>query len=251
MFYFKAFSYSVSRRYKQFDWLHERLLDKYPSLCIPPLPDKAVTGRFEEEFIKRRQTGLELWLNRMSSHPIINRSEVFIHFLQCKDTDIAKWKDGKRKHEKDEFRGAQWLCQINVPNISCGTTVAIKERIDKFSKAVRAMDTGVKNLVQAVDTLSLTHVNTYKKEIANMGKKFDELGVFISNDALCTPNNPSHSRLFEALKHTGVTYVDIANAYGEQAKYDALPFIDNLVLYRGILQQMPEIANFDKVFINE
>ncbi|CAH8515506.1 unnamed protein product [Schistosoma mattheei] len=33
----------VSRRYKHFDWLHSRLLSKYPCICIPPLPEKAIT----------------------------------------------------------------------------------------------------------------------------------------------------------------------------------------------------------------
>lgn len=35
----------VNHRYKQFDWLYERLLDKFGSiLLIPSLPDKQMTG---------------------------------------------------------------------------------------------------------------------------------------------------------------------------------------------------------------
>ena len=52
----------------------------------------------------KRKSKLELWLNRLSSHPVINESEVFIHFLQCDNTS-DKWKAGKRKAEKDEYRG--------------------------------------------------------------------------------------------------------------------------------------------------
>ena len=214
---------------------------------MPQLPDKAVTGRFEEEFIKKRQAQLELWLNRMSLHPVINQSEVFIHFLQCKESDEKKWKDGKRKAEKDEFRGAQWLCSIRSPEHSCGTTVKIKEQIDKFSKAVVHLDSTVKNLTQAVDKISQTHATVYKKELAYMGKKFEEFGSAVANDALSSAKDPGHNKLCEALKHTGVTFVDIANCYGEQAKEDAGPLIDQLSLYRGILQQMPEVVNFDKV----
>jgi sorting nexin-9/18/33 len=58
----------------------------------------------------KRKAQLELWLNRLSSHPVISESEVFIHFLQCDDTS-SKWKAGKRKAEKDEYRGAQWFCK--------------------------------------------------------------------------------------------------------------------------------------------
>lgn len=46
---------SVSRRYKHFDWLHERLVDKFGLVIpIPPLPDKQISGRYEvsENFSK-------------------------------------------------------------------------------------------------------------------------------------------------------------------------------------------------------
>ena len=100
----QKFPQRVRRRYNHFDWLHERLEEKYPNICIPPLPDKALKGNFEEDFIMKRKSQLELWLNRLSSHPVISESEVFIHFLQCDDTS-AKWKAGKRKAEHDEYRG--------------------------------------------------------------------------------------------------------------------------------------------------
>ena len=45
----------VSRRYKHFDWLYERLNGKFGAVvAIPPLPDKQVTGRFEEDLIEHR-----------------------------------------------------------------------------------------------------------------------------------------------------------------------------------------------------
>lgn len=35
----------VSRRYKHFDWLHERLVEKFCTLAIPPLPEKQISGK--------------------------------------------------------------------------------------------------------------------------------------------------------------------------------------------------------------
>jgi sorting nexin-9/18/33 len=49
----------VSRRYKNFDWLHERLSEKYVLIPIPPLPDKQISGRYEEQFIEHRRAQLQ------------------------------------------------------------------------------------------------------------------------------------------------------------------------------------------------
>lgn len=50
---------AVSRRYKHFDWLHERLVDKFCLIPIPPLPDKQISGRYEEQFIEHRRVQLQ------------------------------------------------------------------------------------------------------------------------------------------------------------------------------------------------
>jgi sorting nexin-9/18/33 len=152
----------VRRRYNQFDWLHERLDEKYPNICVPPLPDKALKGNFEEDFILQRKAKLELWLNRLSSHPVISESEVFIHFLQC-DESSAKWKAGKRKAEKDDYRGAQWFSTLTVPGESSDTIGSIKERVEKFSKAATFLDYTVKNVCSGLDKVSSLHQTAYKK----------------------------------------------------------------------------------------
>ena len=222
--------------------MQKRLEEKYPNLCIPPLPDKAVAGNFEEEFIAKRKSQLELWLNRMASHPVIGQSEVFIHFLQC-DDQSSKWKTGKRKAEKDEYRGAQWFCTLTVPGESVDTSTNIKERVEKFSKATINLDNCVKNVLSAFEKLTSHHSSAYKKEFLYLGKKFEELGNCLSNEALDAPNNAT---LSTALVTAGLTYSQIGNMYGEQAKADAYPLMDKLYLYRGIVQQMPDIVQFEK-----
>jgi len=49
----------VSRRYKHFDWLHERLVEKFAFVPVPPLPDKQIQGkimftRFKDEFFIKK-----------------------------------------------------------------------------------------------------------------------------------------------------------------------------------------------------
>jgi len=238
----EKFPQRVKRRYNQFDWLHKRLEEKYPNICIPPLPDKAAIGNFEDDFIMKRKSQLELWLNRLSSHPVISESEVFIHFLQCDDTS-AKWKAGKRKAEKDEYRGAQWFCTLTVPGESSDTTTAIKERVDKFSKASLSLDYCVRNVGNALDKINSLHVSTYKKELTNFGKRLEEFGSALSAEPLDAQNNSALSR---AIVTTGNIYNQIGNSYAEQGKEDVGPMLDRLSMYSGIIQQMPDIVKFEK-----
>ena len=46
---------NIERRYKQFDWLDQRLTEQFPCSLRPQLPEKQASGRFEVEFIERRK----------------------------------------------------------------------------------------------------------------------------------------------------------------------------------------------------
>ena len=99
------------RRYKHFDWLYARLVERFPVISVPHLPEKQATGRFEEDFIAKRRKGLIWWMNHMTSHPVLARCDVFQHFLTC-GADEKAWKQGKRKAEKDELVGANFFLTI-------------------------------------------------------------------------------------------------------------------------------------------
>ena len=43
----------VSRRYKHFDWLHERLEAKFTCIPVPPLPDKQIQGKILRKMLLR------------------------------------------------------------------------------------------------------------------------------------------------------------------------------------------------------
>uniref|UniRef100_A0A674N688 Sorting nexin 9b n=1 Tax=Takifugu rubripes TaxID=31033 RepID=A0A674N688_TAKRU len=135
----------VNHRYKHFDWLYERLLDKFGSaIPIPSLPDKQVTGRFEEEFIKMRMERLQAWMTRMCRHPVVSNSEVFQTFLTYKDE--KDWKTGKRKAEKDETVGVMIFSTIETEAPDLGAH-EVEQKCEQFSRFTKAMDDGVKEIL--------------------------------------------------------------------------------------------------------
>lgn len=70
---------AVSRRYKHFDWLHERLVDKFCLIPIPPLPDKQISGRYEEQFIEHRRVQLQ-GMN-IIEWPRMGQMQCFVHSI--------------------------------------------------------------------------------------------------------------------------------------------------------------------------
>ena len=67
---------AVSRRYSDFLWLHEHLFlnVNLAGFLIPPIPNKAVVGRFAEDFVEERRRSLEMFIKRVVAHPIVRRA---------------------------------------------------------------------------------------------------------------------------------------------------------------------------------
>ena len=63
----------VSRRYSDFLWLHEHLFlnAQLAGFLVPPIPNKAVVGRFAEDFVEERRRSLEMFIKRIVAHPIV------------------------------------------------------------------------------------------------------------------------------------------------------------------------------------
>ncbi|CAB3387632.1 Hypothetical predicted protein [Cloeon dipterum] len=94
---------SLWRRYSQFEMLKLYLENMYPFVVCPCLPEKksvyswnAATNSsdtFDPDFVDRRRAGLETFLIRVASHPIICRDVVLLMFLQQNEGWQDKLKD--------------------------------------------------------------------------------------------------------------------------------------------------------------
>lgn len=58
----------VKRRYSDFAWLFEFLMNKYPIRSIPMPPPKKIATKFDEEFLQKRRRGLHRFLQIIANH---------------------------------------------------------------------------------------------------------------------------------------------------------------------------------------
>ena len=84
---------SVDRRFSDFLWLHDQLVEHHKGIIIPPVPDKdlmktnKISGnRFSSQFLEYRTRELERFLNRVSQHHILRTSKALQLFLETSDT---------------------------------------------------------------------------------------------------------------------------------------------------------------------
>ncbi|GIY56133.1 sorting nexin lst-4 [Caerostris darwini] len=228
----------VSRRFKHFDWLHERLETKYALIPIPPLPGKQFSGRYEDMFIEHRMIQLQMWVNRISHHPVLGHSDVWKHFISC--TDEKMWKTGKRRAERDELVGASYFHAIKAPDTPLDP-YQVDTQVENFSKFSAKMDNTVKQMHGTAQELCKKYSGSYKREFSKLASTFKELG-----DTFEMETSPYSTDLTKAIKVTGNTYEEIGNLYGDQPRNDLEPFGDILHEYKGILASWPEIVQIQK-----
>eukprot|EP00063_Salmo_salar_P086208 XP_014061043.1 PREDICTED: sorting nexin-9 isoform X2 [Salmo salar] len=234
----------VNHRYKHFDWLYERLLDKFGSaIPIPSLPDKQVTGRFEEEFIKMRMERLQGWMTRMCRHPVVSNSDVFQLFLTYKDE--KDWKTGKRKAEKDEDVGVMIFSSIE-PEAPDLDPIEVEQKCDQFSRFTKAMDDGVKDLLTVGQEHWKRCTGPLPKEYQRIGKAFQNLSsVFTSS------GYQGEATLTDAMTSAGKTYEEIAQMVAEQPRKDLHFLMENNNEYKGLLGCFPDTIGVHKAAIEK
>lgn len=231
----------VSRRYKHFDWLHERLEEKYCFIPIPPLPDKQISGRYEEQFIEHRRTQLQEFVDYVCRHPVLARSRVWEHFITC--TDEKRWKAGKRQAEKDELLGVNYFNAVQCPETTLDI-IKVEIQTDAFSRFISGLDPVVKNfMAMAVDQTKKSLL--YKREFQKIGQSFSALSHALEGD------DSSRGRLTYALKITGDAYNDIGKLYEEQPKFDWEPLSDKFHIYRGIISSFPDVISIHKTAVQK
>uniref|UniRef100_A0A182W2E0 Sorting nexin n=1 Tax=Anopheles minimus TaxID=112268 RepID=A0A182W2E0_9DIPT len=224
----------VARRYKHFDWLHERLVEKFCLIPIPPLPDKQISGRYDEEFVEHRRIQLQEFVDWMCRHPVLSTCGVWMHFLTC--TDEKKWKTGKRTAEKDPLVGTMFCASVFPPEKTLLQSL-VEPQVEAAGQFVPQMDTAVKTLFAICGDQSKKFQIQWKKEYQRIGEGFSELARALAVDErrAATPVSMASS-----VGQAAGVFINIGQLFGEQPKHDFIPFSDRLHIYRGLLAGWPD-----------
>ncbi|KAK4304005.1 hypothetical protein Pmani_024025 [Petrolisthes manimaculis] len=232
-------SQPVSRRYKHFDWIQGRLSEKFPLIPIPPLPEKQISGRFEDDLIEYRMTMLQSWVDRICRHPVIAQCEVFHHFVTCPN-DEKLWKAGKRKAESDKLVGANFYLAIERPDTALDV-LQTEAKLDGYSRYFSTLDDSVKLMQSTCIDQTKKHQTAFKREYNKISHSFSKLSrAFDTDPSNCAPD------LTEAIHHVSEAYSDIGTIFEEEPKHDWEPLCHLLFEYRGLIDGFPNVISAAK-----
>ncbi|KAL6097090.1 snx18 [Pungitius sinensis] len=229
----------VNRRYKHFDWLYARLVERFPVISVPHLPEKQATGRFEEDFISKRRKGLIWWMNHMTSHPVLARCDVFQHFLTC-GADEKAWKQGKRKAERDDLVGSNFFLTISTPAVPLDLQ-EVESKIEGFKTFTKRMDENIVVVNATINEFARKQMTGFKKEYQKVGQSFSLLGQAFELD-----QQAYSAGLNRAIAYTAGAYEAVGEYFAEQPRHDLAPISDLLDLYKGHLANFPDIVHVQK-----
>jgi len=158
---------TTSRRYSDFDWLHDILKMEYKHLIIPPLPEKAIFDRFSPEFVEYRRKELERFLKRTLVNPELSQAAALRTFLTANEADMelerSKPKEllppvnTPKKEEKSFFA----TFTATLASAVTGPSVELKEE-DPFFVAQKVYLTNLDQQLQVL--VARSDENTKKKK---------------------------------------------------------------------------------------
>ena len=237
---------SVLRRYKHFDWLLHRLQELFPAVAIPDLPDAKVTGH-DDSFIHDREKKLLEWANRMSTHPVISQSEVFQHFSTGNEKDEKKWKNGKRKAEKDPYRGMNSYLAVegDQTNFSYINSRRVLPALEAYSKYSNEVDRQSRIAMNAAKGLTQTYSGPVKVNFKTFGKSVWTLGGFFKkglggnySDLIYFPDMSALGNAFESI---GMAYQKISEMYDNQTDKDFSVVENSLWIQTECIEHIPSM----------
>ncbi|KAI5450843.1 Vacuolar protein sorting-associated protein vps5 [Naganishia albida] len=142
---------SVLRRFSQFLWLVGRVGANNPGVIVPPVPDKQLSGRFEDQFIETRRAALEKCLNKMANHPVLSLDPDLRLFLE---SESFEFEVKHRKHETAQSQESKGLLATIGGSIGGPRFVEKDDWFEQKKSYLDSLESQMKGWIKSVEAAS-------------------------------------------------------------------------------------------------
>ncbi|PNH00419.1 Sorting nexin 1, partial [Tetrabaena socialis] len=170
--------YKVVRRFRDFAWLHDKLVEKNKGFIVPPLPEKSAVQKYQmaTEFIDQRRRALQVFVNRVACHPTLKDSKELETFLQADEEqwmlEIAKWQAETSAQHRPVSAAAQWF--KNLHHSAQSLVSGRAEEIQEDPEYIK-----IRDYVNSLEA----HLMEAHRQAARLMRKEADLGTALSEFA--------------------------------------------------------------------
>jgi len=162
-------NFKVVRRYTDFEWFRQILINLFPGKVIPPIPKKNKLGgdRFNEEFLLKRIRTLEKFFALLLKDQGIKTSQVFYDFISIEE--VNAFNDKKKYYNTiklpqnlKDYKSLNGKLDVKIDEIREETYQNIKSQIDKSQELLSKLNKQIKLLNNEL-TAVVTRLNDISK----------------------------------------------------------------------------------------
>lgn len=182
-------NYTIVRRYSDFDTLFKCLSYDFPTVLIPPLPNKQRLeyikgGRFTEEFVVKRCNSLNIFMQRVTKHEILRNSDVLMIFLE----NSQYWHTYKSNLNFNETNithansGVEGFTEFLMNSFKKPT---MESKYTKNFKEIESQRIKLQENLNKIDKIYGKVINkqeSISKELNGIGDEFNKLTILLNND---------------------------------------------------------------------
>lgn len=209
--------FSVLRRYSDFLWLYETLSLNNPGVIVPPVPEKAPFGRFQDTFVENRRIALNRCIQKIANHPRLKDDPDLKLFLESDNFALEV------KHRKDDRAGL--LASIGQ-TLTGNRFLETDEWLENRKSYLDGLEQQLRTLAKAIDIVS--------KERAQVAATILEFAEAVN--ALASSDLSAHlSHLLSLLVGVSRGAAELQTA---QARDDALSFTGTVNEYARLINSV-------------
>ena len=158
----------VERRYSDFEWFRQTLINLFPGKIIPPLPKKNKTGgdRFKEKYLSKRIRNLEKFFGLLLKDESIKLSQIFYDFVSIEE--INSFNNKKKSYNTiklpqtlKEYKSLNGKLEVKLDEEKEETYQDIKSQIDtkqellsKLNKQIKLLNNEITIVVNRLNEIS-------------------------------------------------------------------------------------------------
>ena len=157
------FSFEVERRFNDFFWLRNSLVNEYPGVYVAPIDEKAVIrNKFDPVFLKERMFMLQEFMSSVCEHAELKLSPHLYVFLKCPEGESF---DRARKELEKVINPNAVLAggPINQKMFYQKNPIKVEHSTNKIGVARCRIDGSLKELHGAIDAAVKEFIPEYAK----------------------------------------------------------------------------------------